>query len=243
MICRWLIFFSVSLWLALPNPARAAGVNGEVELSNSKFVSVRKHKDYSGVVVWLEPVDRSALSPGHGARVEMTQKDKQFVPHVGVIPVGGTVDFPNFDPIFHNAFSNFSGQPFDVGLYPPGTNKSVTFKHSGIVRVFCNIHSTMSAIIAVVPTQWYAVTQNSGKYSIANVPPGEYQLHLFHERALPENLKFLERRITVPEGGLTLPLLSITETGFIPAPHLDKYEKDYPPAVSSDTTYPGVSRP
>ena len=59
----------------------------------------------------------------------------------------------------------------------------------------------MSAIIAVVNTPWYAVTPATGKYSIANVPPGEYQLRMFHERALPENLRFLERRITVPESG------------------------------------------
>ena len=104
--------------------------------------------------------------------------------------------FPNLDPIFHNAFSNFSGQPFDIGLYraaaPPGAQ---LFKHPGIVRVFCNIHPTMSAIIAVLPTPWYA--DHSGDRQIhasPNVPPGDYQLHIFHERALPENLRFLEHR-------------------------------------------------
>ncbi len=55
------------------------------------------------------------------------------MPHVMAIPVGGTVDFPNLDPFYHNAFSNFSGQPFDTGLYPPGTSQAVTFKHPGIV--------------------------------------------------------------------------------------------------------------
>ena len=74
-----------------------------------------------------------------------------------------------------------------------------------------------------------------------NVPPGEYQLRIFHERALPENLKFLERRITVPESGLTMPLISISETGFIPAPHLNKYGKAYPP-VANDGTYPGAPK-
>ena len=63
-------------------------------------------------------------------RVEMQQKDKHL-PHVVAISVGSTVDFPNLDPIFHNAFSNFSGQPFDIGLYAPGTSQSVTFKHPG----------------------------------------------------------------------------------------------------------------
>ena len=64
----------------------------------------------------------------------------------------------------------------------------------------------MSAIIAVVDTPWYAVTPETGQFHIAEIPPGEYQLHIFHERALPENLHFLERVITVPDGGLTLPL-------------------------------------
>jgi hypothetical protein len=171
----------------------------------------------------------------------MLQKDKLFQPHVLAISVGSTVDLPNLDLIFHNAFSNFSGQPFDVGLYAPRTSKSVTFKHAGIVRVFCNIHASMSAIIAVLNTPWYAVTQATGKYAIGGVPPGEYQLRIFHERALPENLTFLERRITVPDNGLAMPLISISETGFIPAEHLNKYGKDYPP-VANDGTYPGAPR-
>jgi hypothetical protein len=99
----------------------------------------------------------------------------------------------------------------------------------------------MSAIIAVVPTPWYAATPPNGKFSIANVPAGEYELHIFHERALPENLKFLERRIVVPVSGLTLPLISISETGYIPAPHLNKHGKPYAP-LPNDGTYPGAQK-
>ena len=146
----------------------------------------------------------------------MKQKDRHFTPHVLAIPVGSTVDFPNLDPIYHNAFSNFSGQPFDTGLYPPGTTQVADVQDAGIVRVFCNIHPTMSAIIAVLPTPWYAATPASGKFTIANVPAGDYDLHIFHERSLPEVLQFLERTITVPESGLTLPLISISETGLHP---------------------------
>jgi plastocyanin len=226
--------------LLLPIVALAGSVSGEVELTNSKDAAVRKHRDYSGVVIWLEPVDRAA-PPAPAKKVEMLQKDKTFMPHVVALSVGGTVDFPNFDPIFHNAFSNFSGQPFDIGLYPPKTSRSQTFKHAGIVRVFCNIHSTMSAIIAVVNTPWFAVSLGNGRYSIANVPAGEYHLRMFHERALPENLRFLERRIVVPESGTALPLISISETGFIPAPHTNKYGKEYPPA-GSEGTYPGAPK-
>jgi plastocyanin len=238
MILRWLIFFSAAVWLGRADAAGAA-VTGQVELANSRDAVVRKRKDYSGVALWLEPVDRSVRAPMAPRRAEMTQRDKNFSPHVLAVQVGSTVDFPNFDPIFHNAFSNFSGQPFDVGLYPPGSSRSVTFRKTGIVRVFCNIHSTMSAIIVVAPTPWYAVTSRSGRFTIANVPPGEYQLHVFHERALPENLRLLERRVTVPESGLALPPLSVSETGYIPSPHSNKYGKEYPP-LPSESGYPGA---
>jgi plastocyanin len=235
MILRWLISFSVGLGLA-----SGANVTGQIELTNSKNAAVRRHKDYAGVVLWLEPLDHPAPA-APGRRVEMKQKDKEFQPHVVAVPVGGMVDFPNLDLIFHNAFSNFSGQPFDVGLYPPRTSRSVTFKSPGIVRVFCNIHSTMSAIIAVVNTPWYAVTNSTGQYTIAGVPPGEYRLHIFHERALADNLRFLERPISVPEGGLVNPLISISETGFIPTPHLNKFGQEYPPATNG-SAYPGAPK-
>jgi plastocyanin len=229
---------AAGLW-ALAQPAPST-VSGAVEITNSTEAAVRKNKDYSGVVLWLAPAGGPAPAPAP-RRAQMRQRDRHFEPHVLAVPVGSTVDFPNLDPIFHNAFSNFAGQPFDVGLYAPGTSRSQVFRHPGIVRVFCNIHSTMSAIIAVLPTPWYAATPASGNFSIAGVPPGEYDLHIFHERALPENLQFLERRITVPAEGLTLPLISISETGYIPAPHLDKQGMPYGP-TPNDGTYPGARK-
>ena len=235
MTWRWLTSFSL-----VCAAAQAATVSGSVEITNSREAEVRRNRNYSGVVVWLVPVGHAAPAAAP-RREEMKQKDRHFMPHVLAIPVGGTVDFPNLDPIYHNAFSNFAGQPFDTALYPPGTSKAVTFRIPGIVRVFCNIHPTMSAIIAVVPTPWYAATGADGKFAIGSVPPGEYELHLFHERSAPQVLGFLEHTITVPESGLALPLISISETGYIPTPHLNKYGKPYPP-VPNDRTYPGAQK-
>jgi plastocyanin len=240
MTWRWAISFSLGLCLAMPARAGASAVSGAVEITNSKEPAVRRNKNYSGVVIWLERTDGAPVS-GPPKQVKMLQQDRHFVPHVLAISTGSTVDFPNLDPIFHNAFSNFSGQPFDTGLYPPGTTRLIPFKLPGIVRVFCNIHPTMSAIIAVLPTPWYDVTKTTGKYQIANVPPGEYQIRIFYERALPENLKFLERRVTVGEDGLQLPLISISETGYIPVPHLNKYGHTYP-RVTNEGGYPGSTK-
>ena len=219
-------------------------MTGSVELT-AHSNAVRKKKDYSGVVIWLEPADsRASRPPAPAAKhVEMIQKDKKFSPHILAIPVGSQVDFPNFDPIFHNAFSSFSGQPFDVGLYPPGTSRSVLFKRDGIVRVFCNIHQTMSAVIVVLKTPWYAVTNTQGNFQIAGVPPGEYRLRVFCERAQADVLKGLERKITVDDSAaLALPAIVITESGVTQAAHKNKFGQDYPPVPDENVYYPGVKK-
>ena len=144
----WLsrIFFNALLTAS----GLAATLTGSVQLLDSNSPAVREHHDYSGVAVWLEPVGAHLSAAPLHAR--MLQKSKTFQPHLLMVTVGSTVDFPNLDPIFHNAFSNYNGQLFDVGLYPPGANRSIRFSRPGIVRVFCNIHSNMSAVIVVLDT-------------------------------------------------------------------------------------------
>jgi hypothetical protein len=153
------------------------------------------------------------------------------------IQAGATVEFPNFDPIFHNAFSNFSGQIFDLGLYAPGTSKGITFTRTGIVRVFCNIHPTMSAVIVVVRHPWFTVSQSSGTFSIQDVPAGEYVVHVFHERAGEEALRALERRIAVAPSGAALSPIAISETGYVEAPHKNKFGQEYPPVPPDEGGY------
>jgi plastocyanin len=225
--------------LLVPFCAMAAQLAGRVELADSQDASVRKHQNYSGVVVWL---DAPNLKPASPKRAEMLQKRKAFQPHVLAIPVGSTVDFPNFDPIFHNAFSNFSGQTFDVGLYAPGTNRSVHFRRPGMVRVFCNIHPTMSAIIAVLNTPYFVVTDRRGAFQIGDVAAGDYRLRFFHERASAETLDRLERPVKIDAAGLRLPTVRISESGYISVPHKNKYGKEYPAAGEDHILYPGAKK-
>jgi plastocyanin len=225
----WVSRTCFSLYCVLP--VLAGTVTGSVDLVNSRDPEVRKHQNFSGVVVWLEPLGRTpaAAVPDSHPPAVMVQKMKAFTPHVLAIPAGASVEFPNYDPIFHNAFSSYSGQVFDVGLYPPGRSRTVTFKREGVVRVFCNIHSTMSAVIVVLKTPYYAVSDMSGHFSIKNVPPGEYQLHVYHERALQQNLQSMEQTVRVAAEGSELPVLVISETGYVQMPHQNKYGMDYPP--------------
>ena len=236
MTWPWPICFSVLLvW-----PAAGATVTGSVRLEDSRVAAVRKHRDYSGVVVWLEPVrpDQGGYAPAQPGRARMEQKDKQFVPHVLAIQAGTSVSFPNFDPIFHSAFSNFSGQVFDLGLYPPGSSRNITFTRTGVVRIFCNIHPSMSAVIVVLRYPWFATSGPMGGFTIPEVPPGEYYLHVFHERATEKTLDALRHRIAVPDSTVDLPPISISETGYLEAPHKNKYGQDYPPAPDAGVAYP-----
>jgi plastocyanin len=248
MISRLHICFSLAAIAAVPSVA--ASVTGKVVLLDSREVSVRKKMDYSGVVAWLEPLDSKhdpakdpiKPAPAKAAHARMVQKDKTFSPHVLAIPVGATVEFPNFDPIFHNAFSNYNGKTFDLGLYAPGTSKSVVFSRPGIVRVFCNIHATMSAVIAVLETPYFDVSKPNGSFEIADVPAGEYRLQVFHERATAATLDALTRRVTVAADPIALPPIAISESGYLAIPHTNKYGHDYPPAPDDNGVYPAVRK-
>jgi len=232
----------MALSLAAATTLVAGSVSGRVELRDSQDAAVRKHMDFSGVVVWLEPVTGSPAPAPEGAVARMVQKDKTFTPHVLPIRAGTRVDFPNFDPIFHNAFSNYNGKIFDVGLYPPGTSQRVPFTRSGIVRVFCNIHANMSAVIVVLNTPYFEATQKNGNFQLNNVPAGEYTLRFFHERATQSTLDSLTRRITVSEGSITLPPIGISESGYIVIPHHNKYGHDYSDAPDDGGVYPAVRK-
>jgi plastocyanin len=224
----------------LASPGFAATLSGSVELVDSRAPAVRQHHDYAGVAVWLEPV--GAAQPPVPLHVRMLQKDKAFQPHLLIVTVGSTVDFPNLDPVFHNAFSNYDGQLFDVGLYPPGSTRSIRFSRPGIVRVFCNIHSSMSAVIVVLDTPLFGITNSDGRFEIAGVPAGDRDLTFFHERATQAALKSASRRVTIAGERVSIPPVAISETGYLAIPHKNKYGQDYPPAPEDAGFYPATHK-
>ena len=221
----------------------AGTVSGKVELRDSRDPAVRNRQDYSGVVISLTPMQPAVeAAPPNEKHAVILQKNKTFSPHVLAIPVGSLVDFPNVDPIFHNAFSSYSGQIFDVGLYAPGTSRTVRFKREGVVRVFCNIHSAMSAMIVVLSTPYFAVTQHDGSFIMPDVPPGEYQLRVVHERSSEAALKALARSITVGAEEVALPPLGISEAGYLSIPHKNKFGQDYAPEAGDHVMYPATRK-
>jgi len=185
-------------------------------------------KDASKAVIWLTPigttVDPPTQDPSHIP--QMAQKNKTFQPSLLVIPVGGKVEFPNHDPFFHNVFSLFEGKRFDLGLYESGTTRFVQFDKPGISFIFCNIHAEMSAVVIALATPYYAISDARGEVVIPNVPPGRYEVQVFHSAVAPDALHALSREITVAPGDTTLGTFTLAETDVMVA-HKNKYGRDY----------------
>ena len=147
-------------------------------------------------VVYLENMPRGMAGEFVERHARLDQRGERFVPHIVAIGVGGTVDFPNSDPTFHNVFSLSDVRSFDLGRYATGKSKSVRFDKPGVVRVFCDIHAHMSAFIFVFAHPYFSVTDAQGRFRIDGVPPGTHTLVLWNETIDPET-----RQVTVAESG------------------------------------------
>ena len=110
----------------------------------------------------------------------MDQQGMKFIPKVLPVLVGTPVNFPNNDNTWHNVFSPSEDKKFDLGLYPPGEKRSVTFNKAGVVRILCNVHPNMEAHIVVKEHPLFTVPNTRGSYRIDAVPMGKYRLEVWH---------------------------------------------------------------
>lgn len=193
-------------------PARAqegyGHLRGHVELRNpvhddsrivSKEISAIYQKNTAPVplafeplnfVVYLDEVAPARLvplaeKPAARPRFVMNQKGLTFVPHVLPILAGSTVEFPNSDPVYHNVFSFSKTRTFDLGRYPTGRSKAITFNQPGLVKVYCDMHSQMNAFILVLANPYFTLSDENGNYAIRDIPAGVYKVKAWFAR-LPE---------------------------------------------------------
>jgi plastocyanin len=192
-----------------PRPV-AGSISGRVEVRVAAAADVRPDPAALGMgtnrdaqdrrrsVVYLETAPRAAFDPGERRRARMDQRNERFVPHVLAVTAGTYVDFPNDDKTYHNVFSLSKTKEFNLGRYAAGHSESVLFDQPGIVRVFCEIHSHMSAFILVFAHRYFAVTGDDGRYRIDGVPAGSYTLVVWNETLRGEPPR---RTITLGESG------------------------------------------
>ena len=143
-----------------------------------QFVGV-DGKGIAATVVTLRSTDASRPIAKPTAAV-MDQMDLQFVPHVLVIPAGSQVVFPNSDTVSHQVYSFSPANKFQLPLYRGKPYPPVPFARAGVVTLGCNIHDQMRAYVYVVEAQYYGRTDIDGKWSVADVEPGEYRVEIWH---------------------------------------------------------------
>ncbi len=201
----------LALTASVPVPAQSAAgvIRGRVDVRRQLPQAARRPnvsdlgmhaghgaEDLRRSVVYLESAPALAFPDPEPQRATMDQRNETFVPHVLAITVGTTVDFPNSDNTYHNVFSLRGPRPFDLGRYAAGRSKAIRFDRPGIVRVFCEIHSHMSAFILVFNHRYFAVTSADGRYQIGRVPPGRYTLVAWNEGTIRES-----RPVAIPDAG------------------------------------------
>jgi plastocyanin len=177
--------------------------------------------DVGRAVVWLESPRAVRVTP---VAAQIVTSDKEFKPRVVVVTVGSTVDFPNSDPFDHNVFSLSQEGLFDLGLYGRGVAKSTRFTRPGIIRVYCNVHAQMSAFVVVRDSPFYAQPGGDGTFTIGPVPPGEYALRAWHERAA----ELPPQAVQVGASGLSGLELQLDARGYKFVQHLNKFGQPYP---------------
>jgi plastocyanin len=202
---------------AMPLGAQGT-VSGRVSLTERAGETTA---DIGNTIIYLVRTGgASARLPAADATIAMN--GRAFVPRVRVVTVGSKVSFPNQDPFQHNIFSTSPGARFDLGLYASGRSRDVTFRRPGVVPVYCNIHPRMTSWVVAVQTPYYTQAGEDGRWSIPNVPAGEYTVHLWHERATA-----VERPLTVVATGNPGFDVTLDARGFRFAQHRNKFGQEY----------------
>ena len=212
--------------------AQGVDVSAKIEMRGPEpsHDVVHVHGDYpSPVVLWLTPLQPDQAPVLRHDTYKLVQKNKQFVPHLLVVPTGSSVEFPNQDPFFHNVFSLYNGKRFDLGLYEPGTSRTVRFDREGVSYIFCNIHPEMGAVVLSLSTPYYSISSAAGAIIVHHVPPGSYQLSVWSQNGEFASMKAVSRTIQVGTDDLHLGTLQIRLIADPMAHHTNKFGEEYPP--------------
>jgi plastocyanin len=217
---------ALSLLLLLTAPLAAAQqgtVKGEVRVTvTGPDGKPGPKQDRSGVVVYLT----GYTEPPPAKEVNMAQRNKTFQPGVLAVVAGQKVRFSNNDVVVHNVFSRSRAGKFDAGKNRPGEDYTETFKKTGIVDVYCDIHEQMVATLVVVPNRAYAVTGPDGRFTLTGVPPGTYPIFAVHRR--DERSDVSRAEVTVSPGKEATVTLELQETRGDDS-HTDKSGRKYTP--------------
>jgi plastocyanin len=232
-----LIFFgslSLPVLYAPLLQAQGVSVSAKILVRSQRPAEEARHRttaNSANVVVWLVPLQPAGpkpVDPPRQTSYRLIQKNKQFSPHLLVIPTGTSVEFPNEDPFFHNVFSLFNGKRFDLGLYESGTRRSVRFDREGVSYVFCNIHPEMGAVVLALSTPYFGVSNADGNVLIHNVPVGSYRVTIWGETVQLSDAAGAQRTVQISTSNVNLGEMTLQQTTDPMQNHKNKFGEDYP---------------
>jgi len=172
------VLFAAAAAALIGLPAGLSGAGGTI----TGTVTVTGSSSSADAVVYVVQVPGA---PAPSKPAGMDQRKMQFIPHVLPIVAGTTVAFLNSDPTPHNVFSP-DNEKYNLGTWPQGQKKDYTFdkcrKTPCVYTQLCRVHPEMEGFIVVLQNPYFAVTAKDGKYEIKDVPPGSYQLAVWHEK-------------------------------------------------------------
>jgi plastocyanin len=133
------------------------------------------------------------MKPGE---VKFDQKGCDYTPHVLAFPAGSTVDIINSDGILHNIHT-YSTKNAAFNMAQPKFKKVIQRKidQPEVFKVSCDAHGWMHAWWFATDTPYFAVTDDNGNYSIAGVPPGNYEVEVWQEK-----LGTADQKVDVKDG-------------------------------------------
>lgn len=110
----------------------------------------------------------------------ITQREKTFFPNIVAITVQSTVYLLNEDEHYHNIYSLTPRARFNIGRRPPGNVYAKKISKVGVVKLGCDIHPEMGAVILSLDTPYFTKIKADGTYTISGLPDGEYELRIYH---------------------------------------------------------------
>ncbi|HET7497001.1 MAG TPA: hypothetical protein VFM00_01755 [Candidatus Eisenbacteria bacterium] len=157
--------------LSFRGGTRPSAYIGQISGSMARMGAADPSDTTYGVAYLADLSDTAGVSTGPAL---LDQKGQRFIPRILAVVAGQAVDFRNSDNVFHNVFSYSPPKKFDLGRYPRGKSKRLTFQKPGLVQVFCDIHSDMRADIVVAPSRRFGYVDAQGRFRIEDVPEGKH---------------------------------------------------------------------
>ena len=178
-------------------------------------------EDLANTVVFLEPVTTGKVKAPAPTTTTIALEKRQFSPRVRIIVEGSKVQFPNQDPWNHNVFSKINGG-FDTGVYGRGKTKDQKFDQAGVYSLYCNVHPRMTAFVIALKTPYFTQAGADGRYSLENIPAGQYKLNVWHDRTT-----LATKDVTVPATGLSNLRTDLDARGYKYVQHKNKFGQTY----------------